>query len=134
MAEGIRNGTLSLEDFNNKLKDTAAFEQAATANSEKFGEKLGALKNKLSDLTGKIAGPIISGFSKLIDLFTSLPGKTQEIVLAITAIGVAIGLAFATGPVGQFMLAIGAVITIASLIVENWGPISDFLKIMEDNF
>ncbi|WP_158885083.1 hypothetical protein [Amycolatopsis anabasis] len=76
----------------------------------------------------RIGGGLLAGLVRFISDNIDWLGPLAIAIGAVTAAQWAWNVAMDANPIGAAILAIGAIIALAQLIIDNWGPITDFFK------
>lgn len=123
--------------------------QNLEANMRKLQASLAPIGEKMAEIGNAIIPPLVEGISFLSDLFRNLPGPIQTIItslgMAITAVsaalpviaaikaaimgikalGIGTSIASLASPIGIAIAAITAIISIGTLLYQNWDVIKE---------
>lgn len=123
--------------------------QNLEANMRKLHDSLAPIGEKMAEIGNAIIPPLVEGISFLFDLFSNLPGPIQTIItsfgMAITAVsavlpviaavkaafigikalGIGASIASLASPIGIAIAAITAIISIGTLLYQNWDVIKE---------
>lgn len=123
--------------------------QEMEANIRKLKDALAPIGEKMAEIANAILPPLVSGIIKLSDMFKNLPGPIQTIitsfgaavtaisaalpviaaikaaVLGIKALGIGASIASLANPIGIAIAAITAIISVGTLLYQNWDEIKE---------
>lgn len=123
--------------------------QTLAANMRKLHDALAPIGEKMAEIGNAIIPPLVEGISFLSELFRNLPGPIQTIItslgMAITAVsaalpviaavkaaimgikalGIGASIASLASPIGIAIAAITAIISIGTLLYQNWDVVKE---------